>query len=334
MFKLRCIDRARFIGFALLPLALAAVATSVLGQDPPPPKADHHIHLNTPVANEILAQHEPDRARNQVKTLSDLIAFLDSTGVKQAAVLSDAYIIGGFAVKQIPPGSDEYDNVQKENDWLLKQIAPYSGRLVGFCSENPLKSYAVEEIKRCASIGLRGLKLHFTNAAVDLRNPKHIEQLKAVFSAANAVKFPIIVHMRTWNRNYGFEDARKFIAEVLPSAPDVPVQIAHMAGWGGYDSATDEAMKAFIQAFESGTLARKNVYFDLSATVVTFPFSGPPKTAELVSRIRQVGLQHVLYGSDWPGPPSADYAKTLRESLGLQVSELREILDNTAPYLK
>jgi hypothetical protein len=48
---------------------------------------------------------------------------------------------------------------------------------------------------------------------------------------------PIVVHMHTSidnQRKYGAEQASVFLNELLAAAPDVPVQIAHLAGSGGY----------------------------------------------------------------------------------------------------
>jgi hypothetical protein len=93
--------------------------------------------------------------------------------------------------------------------------------------------------------------------------------------AANEVRFPIVVLLRTRSKNYGASDVRAFIDSVLPAAPDVPVQIAHMAGWGGYDRDTDEALGAFIEAIRSCRLKRDDLYFDFSAVVL--PRSGKLK---------------------------------------------------------
>jgi uncharacterized protein len=54
--------------------------------------------------------------------------------------------------------------------------------LAGFCSVNPLKGYAEREVERCAAIGLRGLKLHFTSSGVDLSNPAHVAHVRAVLA--------------------------------------------------------------------------------------------------------------------------------------------------------
>ena len=67
-------------------------------------------------------------------------------------------------------------------------MARYPDRLRGFCGVNPLKDYAVAEIKRCAQMpSMRyGLKLHFGNSDVILDNPEHVAKLREVFRTANA----------------------------------------------------------------------------------------------------------------------------------------------------
>lgn len=44
---------------------------------------------------------------------------------------------------------DEYTEVGRENDWTSTQVAKYRDRLLGFCSVNPLRPYALEEIAHC-----------------------------------------------------------------------------------------------------------------------------------------------------------------------------------------
>ena len=56
--------------------------------------------------------------------------------------------------------------------------------------------------------------------------------------AANGYGMPIVVHMRsstTAKLPYGRDEAAIFFNEILPAAPDVDVQIAHLAGAGGYE---------------------------------------------------------------------------------------------------
>jgi predicted TIM-barrel fold metal-dependent hydrolase len=166
------------------------------------------------------------------------------------------------------------------------------------------------------------------------------------------------VHLRTHSKEYGATDARAFIEQVLPAAPAVPVQFAHMAGWGGYDRATDEALGAFVEAMRQGRLRRRQLYFDLSA--VLLPGSAyetqpgrelvcfgeemrllaeqqrgyPGWEARPVRRIRQVGLDHVLFATDWPVASPADYQALVREQLHLSTKEVRRLSANVALYLR
>src|SRR6185436_17828957 len=127
-------------------------------------------------------------------TARDLVALLDAAAIKRAVVLSAAYIYEQPSRKI----DDAADKVRADNDWTSQQVAQYPDRLVGFCSLNPLKDYALDELARCAKDrNLRnGLKLHFGNSVVDYHNPQHIDQVKRVFRAASGYRMPIVVHMR------------------------------------------------------------------------------------------------------------------------------------------
>ena len=62
-------------------------------------------------------------------------------------MLSVAYQFGN---PNKPAIKDEYAQVKAENDWTSRQVARFPNRLRGFCSVNPLKDYAIEELARCA----------------------------------------------------------------------------------------------------------------------------------------------------------------------------------------
>lgn len=257
----------------------------------------------------------------------DLIAQLDSAGMRRGLVLSLAYQFGA-SYRQV---ADEQAKVRAENDWVGQQVARYPSRLVGFCSLNPLKDYALDEIERCARHpNLSGLKLHFTTAFVDLRNPDHVERLRAVFRTANARRLPIVVHMRTMNPGYGRRDAEVFLRDVLAEAPDIPAQIAHLAGWGGYGRETDEALTVFAEAVASGDRRAANLYFDISQ-VVSAGFSDDVKQL-IVRRIRQIGIQRMLFAVDGAEAPGKAWENV--KTLPLNAAELRTLAANLAPYLR
>jgi len=294
------------------------------------PVADHHQHLYSPVIappNKI----EPITAR-------DLIALLDAAGIRRAAVLSQAYAFGN--PNRIPPVRDERGRVIEENDWTSREVAQFPDRLVGFCGVNPLRDYALEEIARCANDPhLRtGLKLHFGNSDVDVENPRHVERLRAVFHDANQRGMAIVVHLRptiSLQRPYGAAQARAFLSTVLPAAPDIVVQIAHLAGAGGYDDPKqDEALGVFVDAIAAKDPRLAHVYFEVSGVAGVGEWRG--KADRIAARIRQLGLGRILYGSDsavGPGRKPAEAWASFRE-LPLTPEEFRAIAANVAPYLR
>src|SRR5215469_9044300 len=202
---------------------------------------------------------------------NNLVAQLDAAGISRAVVLSVAY---SFSNPNKPPVPKEYAHVMRENDWTSAQVAKYPHRLLGFCSVNPIRPYALEEIARCAKDpNLRtGLKLHFGNSDVNVDNPDHLARVRRVFRAANEHHMAIVVHMHAnidHKRPYGAEEARIFLEQLLPEAPDVIVQIAHLAGGGGYDDpATDAALSVFVKAIEQKDPRMKNVYFDVCGIAI------------------------------------------------------------------
>lgn len=253
-------------------------------------------------------------------TAEQLIAQLDEAGIAKDAVLSVAYWFRA-----------DYEKVKAENDWMAAQVARYPERLTGFCGLHPLQDYAVAEIERCAAMPhVRGIKMQFGNSRVDLRNAEHVEKLRRVFGAANEKRMAIVAHL--WNgRAYGRPDAEAFLAQLLPAAPDVPVQIAHFAGGGpGY---TDEALAVFAEAIEKGDPRTKNLWFDV-ATVADQQTN--EELAQLAKRIRQVGVKRVLYGSDSspPNPTPRQGWGNFRIAVPLTEEELKQIAANVAPYFR
>jgi predicted TIM-barrel fold metal-dependent hydrolase len=297
----------------------------------PPPAVDYHQHLISPTLAALVA--EPtfpaiDAAR--------LIAQLDAAGIQRAVVHSTAYIF--TQPSRISPGA--YERVKADNDWTSAQVARYPDRLVAFCAVNPLEDWAVEEVARCAKDPnlRRGVKMHFGNAVLDYRNAAHVEAARRVFEAANEHGMALAVHMRTSISQqvpYGRDQAMVFLNELLTAAPDVPVQIAHLGGTGSYfdDPPVEPALLVFVEAIRAGDPRMKHVWFDV--TGMANAEATAEQKAHLAGRIRQLGVERVLYGSDAPTPenPPASGWETFR-TLPLTDAEFRTIATNLAPYVR
>ncbi len=182
-----------------------------------------------------------------------------------------------------------------------------------------------------------GIKLHFGNSDVDLDNPVHVKRLRQVFREANRHGMAIVVHMRpsiTSHRPYGAREAGVFLRELLPEATRVPVQIAHLAGHGGYDDpAIDQTLGVFVEAITKNDRRMARVFFDVSGIAGSGHWQ--EKRELIASRIRQLGLGRVLYGSDGAIPGNTPREQWIRfRQLPLTDAEFQTIERNVAPYMK
>jgi predicted TIM-barrel fold metal-dependent hydrolase len=309
--------------------AALALLSAASPQDRLRPQVDHHQHFFSPAAAKLSSGITPVAA-------SDLVRLLDAAGIPRAVVLSLGY---QYANPNRPVVEDEYARVREENDWTSVQVAEHPDRLRGFCGLNPLEDYALAELARCAET-LRlgsGLKLHFGNSDVDLQNAGHVAQLRRVFRAANDRGMAIVVHLRssiTRKRPYGASVARVFLEDVVTAAPDVTIQIAHLAGAGGYDDPlVDEALAVFVEAILHKDSRMARVYFDVSGIAGLGRWQ--EKAGVIAARIRQLGVDRVLYGSDGTAAENTPArAWAAFRQLPLTDDEFRAIAGNVAPYLR
>lgn len=319
------------------------------------PVADHHAHLQSSAAANFLnrgaiqgpgAPHQEEKETQQ--TAADLIKMLDAAGIRRSVALSDAYRLGSPFVHV--PG--EAAAVNAENDWTLRQVQPHARRLVGFCSVNPTRPYALAAIEHCGQIGLRrGLKLHLANAEFHFEDPTQLRKLRDVFAAANRRRIPVLIHLRSEDVWDAKRNVQIFLNQVLPAAPDIPVQVAHLGGWGGYDRTTDAALSTFADICAASPARCRRLYFDVAAVVLDSRDSSaapgsdlrslwdeqkgfPDGPERLAANLRRIGLSRVLFATDWPFVTASDYLRTLREGLKLTPVEIDQIFGNVAPYFR
>jgi predicted TIM-barrel fold metal-dependent hydrolase len=285
------------------------------------PRVDYHQHLVSPAFAPIVGLPERDGAA--------LVRELDAAGIERAVVLSVGY---SFADER-KALRDPDRLTREENDWTSAEVARNAPRLVGFCSANPLRPVALDELARCLGLaGMAGIKVHLGNSGISLRDSAHLARVQQLFALAQRLRAPILVHMRSrGGRDYGAEDAAIFLAELAPLAPGIEIVVAHFGGAGpGYPAQADEVMAVFAAAAEQGDRRMDDICFDV-ATVVTDGIT--PDVAALVARrIRQVGPGRVLYGSDLD-PPGGSVRRgweIFRDRVPLTAVELQQIaIDRT-----
>lgn len=304
-----------------------------LGGEPDAPLVDHHQHLISPAVAALVAS--PGQSPHTLLA-RDLIPLLDSAGIRKALLLSLAYMYGSPSRAV----DSEYAKVRAENDWTADQAAQYPDRLRAFCSVNPLKDYAITELERCAARPdlHYGIKLHFGNSDVQLEIPEHLHRLEQLFRAANLHGMAIVIHLHaniTNHRPYGVGQARLLLDSLLPLVPNSPVQIAHLAGSADYtDPGTDSVMGVLADAIAAHDPRTQGLWFDV--TSVALPTMDPATGQRVARRIRQVGVERVLYGSDAavPGNVTPQEGWAAFRHVPLTASEFARIGANVAPWMR
>lgn len=290
------------------------------------PVADHHQYVYSPAAAAFMSATS---AMHPVSA-QDLIPQLDAAGIERAAVLSVAYVYGQPARSL----AEEYARVRAENDWAARQAAEYPERLVALCSVDPLRDYALAELARCAAspeFG-RGIKLQPASSGALLDDPQQVERLRRVFRSANARGMAIVLQLQ----ETGVGEARLLLEQLLPHAPDVPVQVAYTGDKSGARDASPQlaALAVLADAAARQDPRMRHVWVDVTA------FARPGLSAgdarRLVRRLRQVGMERVLYGSD------AEIGMDVRpreawaafRSLPLTDAEAARVANNVMSYLR
>lgn len=322
-----------------LTLLSALLACSGCGApDPAPVRVDHHVHLNAPEILEFLddfcervARYGGcDPALSAPLAPDDLIADMDAAGVARAALLSTGYLAESRLMDR--PREDAHDLLRAANDWTVAQARQHPERFRAFIAVSPGSPHALSEIARWGGDpDVAGVKIHLTSAAVSLLHDEPAAWLSSIFAAAGDAGFAIIIHMRAPVPGFGAADMERFLAEVLPAAGGMPVQIAHIGGWGGIDDPTLAALGAFAEAQAARPGEYANVWFDLAG--VLQPETPDEHAHALAALIQEIGSDRFLIGSDWPFSRDLDglYGADLAR-LGLDAADQAVIAANMAPY--
>lgn len=197
--------------------------------------------------------------------------------------------------------------VQAANDRLLALAAKHS-KLMPIATVHPYDGQAaLAELERVAARGLKVLKLHPHTQRFDAADPR-VQRL-----VERAGELGVIVMFDNASILPG--DCEKLFNLAL-SAPKTTFVFAHM---GGLNFRFWNVLKALRTA---EGLTADNMYFDISAILAIV--DGSPIADEFVWTIRNVGVDHVLLGSDYPQYSLAQNVDAL-ERLKLDESEKAKI---------
>lgn len=314
---------------------------------------DHHVHIASPgILEMVRGQDLPGfcAGNDGEMTARGVLSWLDRAKIDRAVVISSAFSWSSEAY-EVPDGDLE-DRIREENTWAADQRALYPERLKCLMSFNPLHTeMALREMARCADeLGMDGIKLHFNGNGVNILKPEHLERVRPVFREAARRGLPILLH-------YGIQNVPNdpgsitpealdiFVEEILLQSPGLKIQFAHSIGL--FSEATEATFHHLTDLRGRNREVAENTWVDISATLVDEAtarhYEGilnvtPPQDFKRIAKaLRDFGLDHVLFGSDFYVSPTMnprDYSRFVRENLPLTETEMEAIFTNPGPFWK
>jgi predicted TIM-barrel fold metal-dependent hydrolase len=177
----------------------------------------------------------------------------------------------------------EPQRMRASNDDLIALAARHP-KLMPIATVHPYDgAAAVAELERVAARGVKVLKLHPHTQKFDTADPRVLALVERAGQLGVIVLFD--------NASIVPDDCEKLFNLAL-NAPQTKFIFAHL---GGLNFRFWNILKA---ARTAQGLFADNIYFDISAIVVIV--AGSPIADEFVWTIRNVGIDHVLFGSDYP----------------------------------
>lgn len=177
----------------------------------------------------------------------------------------------------------ELGKVRAGNDKVIALAAKHPA-VLPIATVHPYDgSAALDELARVAAAGVKVLKIHAHTQRFDVADPR-VEAL-----VRKAGELGVIVLMDNANILPG--DSEKLFNLVV-RVPETKFILAHIGGMNF------RFWNILALARTADGFAMDNLYFDISGTVLMAPDS--PLEAEFVWTLRNVGIDHVLLGSDYP----------------------------------
>nr|MBC8360846.1 amidohydrolase [Candidatus Desulfatibia profunda] len=233
----------------------------------------------------------------------EIVAAMDQQGI-------DISVIFGF------PWQNSQTS-KEHNDYILEAVQRFPRRLVGFCCLDPFSRDAASEALRCLEAGLCGIgELAFYQSGIE---DNALEKLAPLMEICRDKDFPVLIHT---NEPVGHlypgktPNTLRQIYNLIKRFPENTIVLAHWGGGIFFFNLLKKEVKASLE----------KVYFDTAAS----PFLYDGKIYRLAKEI--VGLNKILFGSDFPLLVPARYFKEL-ETSGLSTTEIEAICGLNAAKL-
>jgi uncharacterized protein len=205
--------------------------------------------------------------------------------------------------------------IRAQNDALVALAAKYP-KMVPIATVHPYDGQsALDELKRVERLGVRIIKLHPHTQKFEVADPRVL----TLVQQAGALGLIVLMD----NANIIAGDSENLF-NLAVSAPKTTFVFAHVGGLNF------RFWNILVLARTAERFFGNNIYFDISGTVLLAADS--PIEAEFVWTLRNIGIDHVLLGSDYPQVTLGQTLDAL-ERLDLEESEKSKIRYGNAQRL-
>jgi predicted TIM-barrel fold metal-dependent hydrolase len=205
------------------------------------------------------------------------------------------------------------------NAWLVDAVASMPD-VTPFVAVDPWVLSVPEliaHLEEMAERGARGIKVHPNDQRFVVSDPR----MMRVYECCERLDLTVLSHSGTARGETAFAEPAAF-APVAERLPGLRLVVAHLGG-GSWRQIRELAA------------THPEVRFDLSEVVAWTGAPNAPTEEELVELIRDVGVERVMFGSDFPWYEPGEMAKAVRTLPGLSEDDVAAILGgNAARFLR
>lgn len=247
----------------------------------------------------------------------DALSPSQAVGTEPIEAVDRAAGVSQSALLVIAPRGD-MATTRRQNDQIVAIAAASGGRFYPVPSVHPLDGKdALAELDRLAQLHVREIKLHPNSQNFDVADPAVDELVEHAGELGLVLLFD---SYKPWDAS----EIGKFLL-LSYRHPKTKLVLAHM----GFSQFRETFSFAQMRRINNGV--RPNVWFDVSA--IATAYAGSPLQPELVWTMRQIGMDRILFGSDWPVDTPKAAVEAVRR-LGLTPGEQKLVFhDNAAALL-
>lgn len=294
---------------------------------------EYHVidaHVHTYQTRDIgLQAKQGSNITDYAGTPDELLSAMEKGNISKAVMVNMLPVadMRDAAVAKLPTGLSQAERdealkeidgrmlsrLERRNSWICS-LTEENPNLIAFINLDPLmdeSTMTAEIADKVNNHGAKGIKLH-PGAQCFFPNDR---RLWPAYQTAQELGLPVISHSGTFGTPVQYAQPKNF-DEVLASFPNLTLVMAHL-GMGYFDETT--------------SLARTypNLQFDCCAIISLTGAAGGPSDAELTALIREIGVERVMFGSDFPWFDPADAIERLL-SLDFSEQEKRLLLAENA----